>query len=80
MASTTSPWKEKQKQKLRGDILDAALELAQLEGWKEVSIRKVVEKIDYAPSVVYQFFKGKDDLMRELREVGFALLTEPTTR
>ena len=72
--------KEKQKTKLRRDIMDAAVALAQRDGWREVSIRKVVEKIEYAPSVVYQHFDNKDELLRALREEGFGLLTEELAR
>ena len=66
--------KDRQRQELHRTILDTALDLARESSWKDVSIRKVVERMEYAPSVVYQHFDNKDSLLRELREEGFEKL------
>ena len=55
-------------------ILDAARELFVAEGYQNVSIRKIADKIEYSPAAIYGYFPSKDDIFLALAEEGFRLL------
>ena len=57
-------------------ILDAARELFVAEGYQNVSIRKIAEKIEYSPAAIYSYFPSKDDIFLALAEEGFTMLFE----
>src|SRR5438874_212101 len=56
-------------------ILDAARDLFVREGYEQVSIRKIAERIEYSPAAIYGYFPSKDDLFFALAEEGFRLLS-----
>jgi AcrR family transcriptional regulator len=58
-------------------ILDAARELFVSEGYQNVSIRKIAERIEYSPAAIYGYFPSKDDIFFALAEEGFRLLASP---
>jgi AcrR family transcriptional regulator len=64
----------RQKQLLRQQILDAARELLVEEGYDQLSMRKVAERIDYSPTAIYLHFKDKQELVFSLCEESFAKL------
>ena len=55
-------------------ILDAARELFVAEGYRNVSIRKVAERVKYSPAAIYSYFSSKDDIFLALAEEGFRTL------
>jgi len=65
----------RERQELRRSILEAARAIAAREGWHAVTIRKVAERIEYSPPMIYQYFASKDDLLLALLREGFAELT-----
>ena len=65
---------ERDREAVRRSILDAARELFVSEGYRNVSIRKIAEKIEYSPAAIYGYFPSKDDIFYELAEEGFHLL------
>jgi AcrR family transcriptional regulator len=67
--------RERERQELRRSILEAAREIAAREGWHAVTIRKVAERIEYSPPMIYQYFASKDDLLLALLREGFADVT-----
>src|SRR4051812_5939275 len=62
---------------VRRAILDAARELFVAEGFQNVSIRKIAERIEYSPAAIYGYFPSKDDIFFSLAEEGFRLLGDP---
>lgn len=64
------------KAELRETILAAARGLVLEEGFASLSIRKLAERIGYAPGTIYLYFKDRDGLVRELCVRGFAALSE----
>ncbi|UZR99944.1 TetR/AcrR family transcriptional regulator [Chondrinema litorale] len=70
--------KEERKKRVREAIKQAALEIAESEGWHKVTIRRVADKVLYTPPIVYEFFKNKDDLYRHIVKDGFELLINST--
>jgi len=65
---------ERDREAVARAILDAARELFVAEGYHNVSIRKIAEKIEYSPAAIYGYFPSKDDIFLALAEEGFRLL------
>jgi AcrR family transcriptional regulator len=65
---------DRERQAVRQSILDAARELFAIEGYRNVSIRKIAERIEYSPAAIYSYFASKDDIYLALAEEGFGLL------
>lgn len=65
---------EREREAVSRAILDAARELFVAEGYSNVSIRKIAEKIEYSPAAIYSYFPSKDDIFLALTEEGFRLL------
>lgn len=66
--------REREKENLRQEILDAAREMFATEGYKNVSMRKIADKIEYSPTTIYLYFKDKADLFHQICEETFARL------
>jgi AcrR family transcriptional regulator len=69
---------ERDREAVRRAILDAARELFVAEGYQNVSIRKIAERIEYSPAAIYGYFPSKDDIFFALAEEGFRLLGDPS--
>jgi AcrR family transcriptional regulator len=69
---------ERDREAVRRSILDAARELFVAEGYQNVSIRKIAERIEYSPAAIYGYFQSKDDIFFALAEEGFRLLGHPS--
>src|SRR6516165_3621192 len=65
---------ERDREAVRRAILDAARDLFVTEGYENVSIRKIAERIEYSPAAIYGYFPSKDDIFYALAEEGFRLL------
>jgi AcrR family transcriptional regulator len=66
--------KAKHKAGLRQEILEAARDLFITEGYQNVSMRRIAEKIEYSPTTIYLYFKDKAELLDQLCEETFAKL------
>lgn len=64
----------REKKELRQEILDAARDLFVREGFENVSMRKIADKIEYSPTTIYLYFKDKADLLDCICEETFARL------
>src|SRR6476659_922889 len=69
----------REREAIRRAILDAARDLFVLEGYQNVSIRKIAERIEYSPAAIYGYFPSKDDIFFALAEEGFRLLGNPAS-
>jgi AcrR family transcriptional regulator len=67
---------ERDREAMTRSILDAARELFVAEGYQNVSIRKIADRIEYSPAAIYSYFPSKDDIFYALAEEGFRLLFE----
>jgi len=67
---------DRERQAVTSSILDAARDLFIAEGYRNVSIRKIAERIEYSPAAIYSYFAGKDDIFFALAEEGFRLLDD----
>lgn len=68
--------KERQKMELRKKILVAAQNILLSKGWSQLSIRNIATAIEYSPATIYLYFESKDEIIYELMEEGFRLLTK----
>ncbi len=58
----------REKQELRQEILCAARDLFVREGFENVSMRKIAERIEYSPTTIYLYFEDKIGLIDTLCE------------
>src|SRR6266852_1193580 len=65
---------ERDRETVQRAILDAARELFVTEGYSNVSMRKIAERVEYSPAALYGYFPSKDDIFSTLAEEGFRLL------
>ena len=68
--------KARQKKFLRQEILDAASELFVKEGYEDVSMRRIAEKIEYSPTAIYVHFRDKQQLFLELCHCDYRRLAD----
>jgi AcrR family transcriptional regulator len=57
-------------------ILQKARHVFALQGYEAFSIRHLADEIGIAPSVIYHYFKDKDDLLKEMYETTNIILGE----
>jgi AcrR family transcriptional regulator len=67
---------EREREAVARSILDAARELFVAEGYQNVTIRKIAERIEYSPAAIYSYFPSKDDIFFALAEEGFRMLAD----
>lgn len=72
--------RERQKENLRQEILEAAGELFAREGYDSVSMRKIADKIEYSPTTIYLYFRDKADLLKQICDQTFARMIERIER
>ena len=64
--------KERHRQDLRQRILEAAEELFVQDGYENVSMRGIAEKIEYSPTTLYRIFRNKADIVDQLIAEGYS--------
>jgi len=72
----TQQRRAREKEALRQEILDAARELFVKEGYENVSMRRIAEKIEYSPTTIYLYFEDKASLLFAICEETFAKLAK----
>src|SRR6266403_5497996 len=70
--------KLRDKQARRAQILSAARRIAELEGWSNVTVRRLSDEISYSPPVLYAHFPSRDGILAAVaiegfQEIGLAL-------
>lgn len=70
----------RQKRYLRQEILDAASELFVREGFENVSMRRIADKIEYSPTTIYLYFKDKAELLEQVCSETFSRLVQRLTK
>ena len=68
--------KERDKQEMRRQIIEAAMTMFREEGYEKTSIRNIAEKIEYSPATIYLYYKDKDELLYEVQREAFEKLYE----
>jgi len=68
--------REREREALRGRIIEAARDLLSEQGPAALSMRSIAERIEYSPATIYLYFRDKDELVREVVRAGFEQLRE----
>ena len=66
--------KDREKKKMRSLILKTAMKLFLEEGFENVTIRRIAERIEYSPAAIYLYYKDKDEILYAIHEIGFEKL------
>jgi AcrR family transcriptional regulator len=76
MSPRTKEQFEKIRETSRTEILNAALELFAKNGFHATSISQIAEKAGISKGLMYNYFKSKDDLLKNIIDNGFQQLSE----
>ena len=66
--------RERLKQEIRSEILAAARDLFLTEGYANVSMRKIADRVGCAPDTIYLHFEDKDAILSAICVSTFAIL------
>ena len=75
-AMGTNERRAREREEMRGRILDAARELFAKQGYDAVTLRKVADCIEYCPATIYKYFKDKEEMVRALVAQDIAALMD----
>jgi AcrR family transcriptional regulator len=70
----------RERQQRERQIVLAARDLAEAEGWDAVTTRRLAEAIEYSQPVLYSHFANKDAIIRAVALEGFVELTDALSR
>jgi AcrR family transcriptional regulator len=70
-ASRISERKLRDKQARRAQIISAARRIAELEGWSNVTVRRLSDEISYSQPVLYAHFGSRDGILAAVAIEGF---------
>lgn len=63
--------REREIEEMKELILLAASDIIASEGFDKLSIRKIAKKIEYSPSIIYHYFKDKEEILNNVMERGY---------
>jgi AcrR family transcriptional regulator len=63
--------KDREKQEMIELILDEAMKLIIAEGYDNITMRKIADKIEYSPTTIYLYFKDKSEILYSLLNMAF---------
>lgn len=63
--------KERERKEKQELILNTAAEIMKEEGIDNISIRKIANRIEYSPAIIYHYFKDKDEIINHLMKRGY---------
>lgn len=68
--------KEREKEEKKQLIIKTATKLFREHGFEKVSLRNIAEAIEYSPTMIYLYFKDKNELFYYLHAEGFRMLRQ----
>lgn len=69
-----------EKEVIKKKIVDAASEILVKEGYDNLSIRKIANKIEYSPGIIYHYFKDKAEIVTCVVEEGYGKILKNMSR
>jgi AcrR family transcriptional regulator len=66
--------KEREKKEMRGLILNRAMSLFLEDGFENITLRRIAEKIEYSPATIYLYYKDKNEILYAIHDIGFERL------
>lgn len=58
--------RDREKQQMKELILQTAAHIILSEGFEKLSIRKIANRIDYSPTIIYHYFRNKDEIISQI--------------
>lgn len=71
---------QKEQERKRRLILDAAKRLFMQDGFENVSMRRIAAEAEYSPAAIYRYFVSKREILSHLRNEGFTEFSKRRTR
>jgi AcrR family transcriptional regulator len=68
--------REREREEIKGRILDAARELFAELGYEAVTMRRIAQRIEYSPTAIYLHFRDKKAVMDALCDADFSKLAQ----
>lgn len=65
-----------EKEMIREKILAASSKIIALEGYDKLSIRKIANRVEYSPGVIYHYFKDKAEIVTFISKQGYSTILE----
>lgn len=62
--------RNREKEKMRDLILETAARIIITEGYDKLSIRKIADRIEYSPAIIYHYFNNKNDIVSQVLRQG----------
>lgn len=53
-----------EREQIKKKIFEAASDIIIIEGFEKLSIRKIADRIEYSPGVIYNYFKDKNEIIK----------------
>ena len=75
MDNALIPRREREKNKHKEEILEAALRLFSEKGFHNVSMQEIADKSEFGVGTIYNFFESKESLFEELMKNGSDRIT-----
>src|SRR5436189_328457 len=66
--------KQRDHERMHGDILRAAMHIVRKEGHESLSLRRLATTIEYSATTMYLYFKNKEALEMDLARLGYRQL------
>jgi AcrR family transcriptional regulator len=74
-----STWRERERERARGEILHAAADTFADSGYVKTSMKEIASHAGISVGMLYNYFRGKEEIYRELIEYYFTHLQEKAT-
>lgn len=72
--------REREIEEMKELIISAAQEIVAEEGFDRLSIRKIAGKIEYSPSIIYHYFKDKDEILDNVIRSGYMKIVNAVSK
>lgn len=72
--------REKEIEAMKELIISTAKEIIAEEGFDKLSIRKIARKIEYSPSIIYHYFKDKDEILNNVMRSGYVKIVNAVSQ
>jgi len=59
------------QEEIKSKIIKVAQEIILTEGLKGLTIRKITNKLDYSPAIIYHYFEGKAEIVEAIVNEGY---------
>ncbi|MGL5043085.1 MAG: TetR/AcrR family transcriptional regulator [Culicoidibacterales bacterium] len=56
----------REKARIKQSIYDAAVEIMLEEGYGNLSIRKIAKKIEYSPTLIYNYYENREEILHNV--------------